>query len=247
MATAVNDLTISSNVIDGFWSRQIFVDGTSTGAIASVAPALTVQPNIPTITGVLPQLNTLDLNIPNFADFNIYHRQVSLSYECSWRIDYSPKGTGASGAKSRLYFSELDFKTNGLSNYSLAFMGMTGTEFNISTVAGGSGTPRPITMTAGTVPSIKINTSASVAGNVLLNNTTDNSTAFLQVTNSAQPQAAFHYDASHYTTFTTGSTGALTITPSISGGTIRFGGYGSGTNTGTAAFGLSVTSGGRNN
>ncbi len=55
----------------------------------------------------------------------------------------------------------------------------------------------------------------TAGGNILMgsNFTADNSTAGLQVTKTSA-QIAAHYDASHYTTFATGSTGNLTILPS---------------------------------
>lgn len=54
-------------------------------------------------------------------------------------------------------------------------------------------------------------------GNSTFNNTTDNSTAQVQTTSTTQPQTADHYDATHYTTRQTNSSGNETIIPS--GGT----------------------------
>lgn len=52
-------------------------------------------------------------------------------------------------------------------------------------------------------------------GNMLLGNTlTDNATALQQNTSSSQPQVAWHYDATHYTTAQTNSSGNVAITPS---------------------------------
>ena len=76
------------------------------------------------------------------------------------------------------------------------------------------------------------------------NGATDNATAKMQVTSSTA-QLALHFDASHDAIFTVSSTGALTIAPSISGGTITFAGYGSGISTGTPAFNLAVNSAGK--
>lgn len=148
-------------------SAGFILDGGATNRAVRVYPASTVN---------------------NDANTTFY---PSSGTNVSSSVSVVPKGTGLSGSiKAQLGIYNTDYVA-GASNYELMVFRASGTQYTIASGKGGSGTVRPILLSAGFAD---LSTNANQfwlmpSGNVLLGTATDNNTDMLQVSGSVRSSA----------------------------------------------------------
>ena len=215
--TTPGTLTVStSNSSSGNHTHAI-TSSSAPGAAASLLASasdgslqLTTLKLGPMSTGVVPGFFAKDL-AANFSIFGVYP-QSGTNVNMSMQV--FPKGTGQANNRAQVTV----FNTDGVAdtaNIEFLTIRATGTTFLFASGQAGTGTLRPITMSAGAASGTPINTNQiylDIDGDVGMGTATPRKK--LDILSTVQSQLRLSYtDNSVFTDFTVGSGGNLTVAP----------------------------------